>query len=83
MAKLALVLFVMAAAMVAGLPTWKAEATPLTGTVDSLAVIKGYSTVQKAGCMFGTSRCPAGSKWVCTTPAAAVGTAKSCVCRTC
>jgi hypothetical protein len=81
MTKLRLILLVMAAVMVAGLSTWKAGATPLTGTVDSLAVIKGYSTVQKAGCMFGTSRCPAGSKWVCFTHPA--GMAKKCVCRTC
>ena len=81
MMKLALVLFVMVAAMVAGLMTWRAEATPLTGTADSLAVLKSYSTVQKAGCMFGTSRCPAGSKWVCT--AHPDGSAKKCICTKC
>ena len=37
---------------------WKAEATPLAGAGNSLAMIKSYSAVQKAGCMFGTSRCP-------------------------
>lgn len=81
MRKLALVLFVMVGAMVAGLMTWRAEATPLTGTADSLAVLKSYSTVQKAGCMFGTSRCPAGSKWVCTTHPD--GSAKKCICTKC
>ena len=83
MRKLALVLFVMVGAMLAGLMTWRAEATPLTGTANSLVVLKSYSTVQKAGCMFGTSHCPAGSKWVCTTHPAPVGTAKKCVCRAC
>ena len=83
MSKLLLIPLAMAAVMVAVLPTWKAEATPLTGTLDSLAVIKGYSTVQKAGCMFGTSHCPAGTKWVCTTHPAPVGKTKKCICRTC
>jgi hypothetical protein len=80
MTKLPLVLCVTTAVTVAGVLMWKAEASPLTGTVDSLAVIKGYSTVQKAGCMFGTHRCPAGTKWVCAPYA---GTGKKCVCRAC
>jgi hypothetical protein len=82
MTKLALLLFVTAAIVAGGL-TWKAEATPLAGTLDSLAVIKGFSTVQKAGCMFGTSRCAAGTKWVCTPHATATGAGKKCVCTAC
>lgn len=58
---------------------WQTEATPLTGAADSLAAIKSYSAVQKAGCMFGTSRCPAHTKWVCVkTPIT-----KKCACTHC
>lgn len=84
MTKLTLALGATAAVvMVAGLLLWKAEAMPLTGAVDSLAVIKGYSAVQKAGCMFGTRRCPAGTKWVCAQYPAPTGTGKKCLCRPC
>ena len=62
---------------------FRTEATPLTGAADSLAVLKSYSTVQKAGCIFGTSRCPAGTKWVCTKYKMPVGIEKKCVCRPC
>ena len=62
------VLCLTCAVTVAGVSMWKAEATPLTGAAQEfpLAVIKGYSAVQKAGCMFGTHRCAAGTKWSCT-----------------
>jgi hypothetical protein len=48
--RIALFLGLTAAMTVAGVLMWKAEATPLTGAADSLAVIKGYSAVQKAWC---------------------------------
>lgn len=80
MAKLPLVLCATAATIVAGLFAWKAEATPVTGAAHSLAVIQSYSQVQKVGCIFGTSRCPAGTKWVCT---ALKGGGKQCACRPC
>jgi len=51
----------------------------LTPAANSLAVLKGYSTVEKAGCIFGTRRCKAGTKWSCVDR----GTAKACVCRPC
>jgi len=51
--------------MVTGLLVWGAEATPLAGAVDTLAATKSLSPVHKAGCMFGTHRCPAGTKWSC------------------
>lgn len=70
-----------AALMVAGVMMWRAEAMPLTGAADSLAVIRGYSTLHKN--IFGTSRCPAGTKWVCTKHPAAVGVKKKCYCRAC
>jgi hypothetical protein len=73
----------MAVAMLLGALTWKASATPLGNAVGSLAVIEGYSAVQKAGCMFGTHRCPAGTKWVCTKYSAQATPSKKCVCRTC
>jgi hypothetical protein len=63
--------------------SFRTEATPLAGAVDSLDVIKGYSVVQKAGCMFGTSRCPAGTKWACAKYAGSMGMIKKCVCRPC
>ena len=65
------VLFVSVTASVlsAGLLMWKAEATPLAGSVEPFTINQSVSPVLKAGCMFGTSRCPAGNKWVCTAPA--------------
>jgi hypothetical protein len=65
MTKMLLVLSLTAAATVGGILMWKAEATPLAGAASSLAAVKSYSTIQKAGCMFGTRRCPAGTKWSC------------------
>ena len=43
--RIALFLCVTAATTIAGVVMWKAEATPLTGAADSLAVIKSYSTI--------------------------------------
>ena len=83
MTKLPLVLGLTAAVVVSGVLIWKAEATPLTGAADSLGVIKGYSAVQKVGCMFGTHRCPAGTKWACAKYPGPMGTGKKCVCRPC
>ena len=56
-----------------------ASAGPLSGAHDALAVLKGYSTIEKTGCIFGTHRCKAGTKWSCVDK----GSAKSCVCRPC
>ena len=81
MTKMLLVLFMTAAATVGGVLIWKAEATPLAGATTSLAVLKSYSTFQKAGCMFGTHRCPAGTKWACVKHPGPTG--KTCVCRPC
>ena len=83
MTKYLLVLGMTSAMTLAGVLMWKAEATPLAGATNSLAVIKSYSAVQKAGCMFGTSRCPAGTKWSCTKVAGPVGPHKACICRPC
>jgi hypothetical protein len=33
--------------------------------------------------MFGTSRCPAGHKWVCTPGSNATGATKKCKCTPC
>ena len=63
--------------------TLKTEATPLTGAANSLAVLKTYSAVQKAGCMFGTSRCPAGTKRACVKTQTTAGVVKKCLCRPC
>jgi Mn2+/Fe2+ NRAMP family transporter len=60
----------------------KTEATPLTGA-DSLAVLKTYSAVQKAGCMFGTARCAAGTKHACVRTKTTAGVVKKCLCRPC
>ena len=74
----------LAAAVTIGLVAiWKAEATPLAGATGSLAVIKTYSDLQKVGCMFGTRRCPAGTKWQCFKHPGHMGTAKTCACRPC
>jgi len=83
MTKLQLVLSVTAAVVVAGLLMWKAEATPLTGALGAHSVTGGYSAVQKAGCMFGTHRCPAGTKWVCSKFSGPTGPSKKCFCRAC
>ena len=58
MTKSLLVLGMSSAMILAGVLMWKAEATPLAGATNSLAVIKSYSAVQKAGCMFGTQPLP-------------------------
>ena len=81
MTKLLLALFMTAIVTVGGVLMWKAEATPLAGAASSLAVAKSYSAVEKAGCMFGTHRCPAGTKWACVKHPATPG--KSCICRPC
>ena len=57
MKQLAFVTTVIAAMLFAGVLVWKAEATPLSGSVDPLAVTKSHLLVQNAGCMFGTTRC--------------------------
>ena len=61
----------------------KTEATPMLGAGDSLAVLKSFSTVQKAGCIFGTSRCPAHTKWACVKTKSTAGVVKKCLCRPC
>jgi hypothetical protein len=71
-----------AAVLIAGsLPIWKAEATSVTPA--PVAGLKGYSPVQQVGCIFGTSRCPAGTKWSCSKSSATAGVVKKCWCRPC
>jgi hypothetical protein len=82
MKQLALFTTVIAAMLFAGVLVWKAEATPLTGSVAPFAA-KSYSPVLKAGCVFGTTRCPAGTKWSCVHGTNAVGETKKCRCRPC
>ena len=84
MTRLLLILSMTAAVTVAGLLMWKAEATPLTGALSTHAVTGGYSAVQKAGCMFGTHRCAAGTKWACTKYFRSNAVPhKKCICRAC
>jgi hypothetical protein len=82
MTGLRFILSLAAAAMIAGLLVLKADATPLTSATNGLGVA-GASAVQPIGCMFGTSRCPAGTKWSCTHYSGASGKSKKCVCRAC
>ena len=81
MKQLALFTTVIAAMLFAGVLVLKAEATPLTGSVEPAA--KNHSLVQNASCMFGTTRCPAGTKWMCVHGTNAVGETKKCRCRPC
>ena len=83
MKQLAFVTTVIVAVLFAGLLVWRAEATPLAGFVDPLAVTKSHSLVQNAACMFGTTRCAAGTKWMCTHGTNANGETKKCRCRPC
>ena len=83
MKQLAFVTTVIVAVLFAGLLVWRAEATPLSGSVAPLAVSTIHSPVQKAACMFGTSRCAAGTKWMCTHGTNANGETKKCRCRPC
>ena len=83
MTKSLFVLGLTSALTLAGVLMWKAEAMPLAAAGNSLAVIKSYSAVQKAGCMFGTRRCPSGTKWSCTKIAGPMGPHKACICRPC
>jgi hypothetical protein len=79
MTRIFAVLGMTVAFVLAGAALWVANASPLSGAANSPAIIKGYSTVEKAGCIFGTRRCKAGTKWSCVDR----GTAKACVCRPC
>jgi len=83
MTSLKLVLCAFAAVLVAGLLVWKAEATPLTGAIDPSALSGIHSPVMKAGCVFGTTRCPAGTKWSCSVTQSPKGDRKFCHCRPC
>jgi len=81
MTRLPLIVSLAALVTIAGVALWKADAGPLT--VGSIAAMKGYSPVLKAGCMFGTHRCPVGTKWACVKHPGPMATGKSCVCRAC
>ena len=81
MTKTFLVFTLTAAMTLTALAIWKADATPLTGATGSLGTIKNHLAVQRVGCMFGTRRCPAGTKWACVKHPGSTG--KSCVCRPC
>jgi hypothetical protein len=83
MTKLTFALVVAIAVSAGATLFWKAEATPLTAVPDSLARFKGHSMVQKTGCVFGTSRCPACTKWSCAKSPATAGAVKKCWCRPC
>ena len=83
MNKLLVVLGTATIMSVGGVVMWNAEATPLSGATNSLAVSKSYSAVQKTGCMFGTHRCPAGTKWSCVKYPGPMAPGKKCVCRPC
>ena len=83
MKQLALFTTVIAAMLFAGVLVWKAEATPLTGSVRAARAAKSHSLVQNASCMFGTTRCPAGTKWMCVHGTNATGETKKCRCRPC
>ena len=74
---------VTAAVLLSGVMVWKAEATPLTGSVEPLVMSKGMSAAEKASCMFGTTRCTAGTKWMCVKGSNANGDTKKCKCRAC
>ena len=56
MTRMFAVLGVTVAVAIAGAGVLSANASPLTGAANSLAILKGYSTVEKAGCIFGTRR---------------------------
>ena len=83
MKQLAFVTTVIAVVLFAGLLVWRAEATPLSGSVDPLAVTKSHSLTQNASCKFGTNRCAAGTKWMCVHGTNANGDTKKCRCRPC
>jgi hypothetical protein len=78
-------LFALTAATIlfAASSSWKTEATPLLGAGTSLDGLRSYSLVEKTGCVFGTSRCPAGTKWACAKTPATAGAVKKCLCRPC
>ena len=71
------------AVLLSGVLAWKAEATPLTGSVEPLVMSKGISVAEKASCMFGTTRCAAGTKWMCVKGSNANVDTKKCKCRAC
>ncbi len=77
------VLCAAAAVLLGGVLVLKAQATPLTGAVDAATLGAIHSPVLKAACMFGTSRCPAGTKWSCSSTHGPNGERKFCHCRPC
>lgn len=67
MTRLAPALTATAAALLAGLLTWKAEATTLTGAVSPSGATN-YSLIQKTGCLLDGRYCRVGFHWVCGLP---------------
>ena len=63
-----LTLALLAATLLAAMPTWQAEATSLTGAVSRPTVTKSHSPVQQAGCLLAGRYCGIGSHWVCGLP---------------
>jgi hypothetical protein len=49
--------------LVAGLVSWKAEAT--TGAAGLPTTLKHYSLIEKAACVGYGKHCPPGYTWVC------------------
>jgi hypothetical protein len=83
MKQLVFVSTLIAAVLFAGILMWKAEATPLSGSVAPLAVSQSQALVLDAACKFGTTRCAAGTKWTCVNGSNANGDTKRCWCRHC
>jgi len=65
MHKLAFAVAIAAALLIAGLISWKAEATTPIGTSGLPATVKDYSLIEKAACGGYGKHCPPGYVWTC------------------
>ena len=65
MHKVRIAVALVAALLVAGLVSWKAEATNAAGTAGLPETIKKYSLIEKAACGGYGKHCPPGYTWVC------------------
>ena len=65
MRKVTIIVAMAVAMLIAGLFSWKAEATTGAGTAGLPAAVKDYSLIEKAACGGYGKHCPRGYTWIC------------------
>jgi hypothetical protein len=61
-------LTLIAAVFLAGLLSWKSDATALTGSLAKPTAPESSHAIQKAGCLLAGRYCRVGFHWVCGLP---------------